>query len=72
MVFAHDTEVALAAAAALVNTAPDADDPEELATVADLDAFVTSWGWSGRHCRSAEELAADYTANGAMHELAAA
>ncbi|WP_420122765.1 CGNR zinc finger domain-containing protein [Nakamurella sp.] len=58
MVFAHDTEVALAAAAALVNTAPGDDDPEELATIADLDAFVTSWGWSGRHCRSAEELAA--------------
>ena len=58
MVFAHDTEVALAAAAALVNTAPGGDDPEELATVADLDAFVTSWGWSGRHCRSAEELTA--------------
>lgn len=58
MVFAHDTEVALAAAAALVNTAPGLTDPEELVTVADLDAFVTGWGWTGRHCRSEDELEA--------------
>lgn len=58
MVFAHDTEVALAAAAALVNTAPGLTDPEELVTIADLDAFVAAWGWTGRHCRSEDELAA--------------
>ena len=46
MVFAHDTEVALAAAAALVNTAPSATDEEELAGVEDLDRFVTGWGWT--------------------------
>lgn len=56
MVFAHDTEVALAAAAALVNTAPGPTDAEELVTVADLDAFVAEWGWTGRHCRSEDEL----------------
>lgn len=58
MVFAHDTEVALAAAAALVNTAPGPTDPDELGTVAELDAFVAEWGWSGRHCRSKDELTA--------------
>ena len=44
MVFAHDTEVALAAAAALVNT--DGDD-EGLPDIAALDHFVTTWGWTG-------------------------
>ena len=45
MLFAHDTEVALAAAAALVNTAqPGAD---ELADVPSLSAFVQAWGWTG-------------------------
>ncbi len=58
MVFAHDTEVALAAAAALVNTAPSATDEEELAGVEDLDRFVTGWGWTGRHCRDQAELQA--------------
>lgn len=58
MVFAHDTEVALAAAAALVNTAPGPADPEELTTIADLDAFVAEWGWTGRHCRNEDELQA--------------
>jgi predicted RNA-binding Zn ribbon-like protein len=58
MVFTHDTEVALAAAAALVNTAPGVSDPEELSTVQDLDAFVARWGWSGRHNHSDDELAA--------------
>jgi len=50
LLFAHDTEVALAAAAALVNTAEEAT----LETVADLDAFVDSWGWTGsrRHTRA--------------------
>ena len=58
MVFAHDTEVALAAAAALVNTAPGVSDPEELRTVQDLDAFVARWGWTGRHNHSDDELEA--------------
>jgi predicted RNA-binding Zn ribbon-like protein len=58
MVFAHDTEVALAAAAALVNTAPGRTDPEELRTVEDLDAFVAEWGWTGRHSRGEDELVA--------------
>ncbi len=50
MLFAHDTEVALAAAAALVNTETDGG----LESVADLDRFVAEWGWTGsrRHTRA--------------------
>ena len=40
MLFAHDTEVALTGAAALVNTVRG-DDGDELSDVAALDAFVT-------------------------------
>ena len=54
MIFAHDTEVALAAAAALVNTADG--DTELLPDVAALDAFVASWGWTGRLEHSDAEL----------------
>ncbi|TAM92032.1 MAG: zf-CGNR multi-domain protein [Jatrophihabitans sp.] len=54
MLFAHDTEVALEAAAALVNT--DATDGEQLRTVADLDAFVAGWGWTGSRRRGRAEL----------------
>lgn len=53
--FTHDTELALASAAALVNTAHDGD---SLTTVEDLDAFVRTWQWSGSHTGDAEELAA--------------
>jgi predicted RNA-binding Zn ribbon-like protein len=50
LLFAHDTEVALAAAAALVNTEPEGT----LQTVDDLDRFVATWGWTGsrRHTRA--------------------
>lgn len=53
MLFAHDTELALQAAAALVNTDADAD---ELTTVAALDEFVREWGWTGSRCRNRAEL----------------
>jgi predicted RNA-binding Zn ribbon-like protein len=54
VLFAHDTEVALQAAAALVNTL-DGDD-ELLPDVAALDDFVTTWGWTGDRTRTAAEL----------------
>lgn len=54
MLFAHDTEVALAAAAALVNT--DQDDEDGLADVAALDDFVGTWGWTGQRRRDVAEL----------------
>lgn len=45
MVLAHDTEVGLSAAAALVNT--EQPDTDELADVGALDRFVAGWGWTG-------------------------
>jgi predicted RNA-binding Zn ribbon-like protein len=52
MVFAHDTEVALAGAAALVNTA--GRDEELLPDLAALDEFVR--GWTGRREHTRAEL----------------
>jgi predicted RNA-binding Zn ribbon-like protein len=54
VLFAHDTEVALAAAAALVNT--DQDDRDELPDTDALDEFVRSWGWTGERKRTQAEL----------------
>jgi predicted RNA-binding Zn ribbon-like protein len=53
VLFAHDTEVALTAAAALVNTGRGT---EQLAGVADLDRFVTEWGWTGSRTHDQAEL----------------
>lgn len=50
MVFAHDTEVALGAAAALVNT--------ELTDLSALDAFVQEQRWTGSRTRDDAELGA--------------
>ncbi|MDQ2876069.1 MAG: CGNR zinc finger domain-containing protein [Actinomycetota bacterium] len=54
MIFAHDTEVALAAAAALVNTGRG--DEERLPDLAALDRFVADWGWTGTRARDRAEL----------------
>jgi predicted RNA-binding Zn ribbon-like protein len=54
VLFAHDTEVALNAAAALVNTGRQAED--ELPDLAALDAFVAQWEWTGSRRRTAAEL----------------
>ena len=54
LVFAHDTEVALLAAAALVNT--DQADGDGLADLAMLDAFVDEWGWTGSRRHNRREL----------------
>ena len=56
MLFAHDTEVALSGAAALVNTGHGPDDG--LPDPAALDAFVERWGWTGSRQGDAAELAA--------------
>jgi predicted RNA-binding Zn ribbon-like protein len=53
MLFAHDTEVALRAAAALVNT--DQED-DELPDVKALDRFVATWGWTGSRRGDKAEL----------------
>ena len=54
MLFAHDTEVALTAAAALVNT----ESAGALETLAELDAFVAEWGWTGSRRHTQAELEA--------------
>ncbi|MGB3763260.1 MAG: CGNR zinc finger domain-containing protein [Ornithinimicrobium sp.] len=53
MVFAHDTEEALIAAAGLVNTAVE---PDTLLTTQDLEAFYVEAGWKGHHAGDAAEL----------------
>ncbi|MDQ2849644.1 MAG: CGNR zinc finger domain-containing protein [Actinomycetota bacterium] len=55
MLFTHDTEVALAAAAGWVNTSGDL---EHLPDVAALDAFVAAWGWTGSRTHDEAELSA--------------
>jgi predicted RNA-binding Zn ribbon-like protein len=54
MVFAHDTEVALSAAAALVNTSDRG--VEHLPDLAALDKFFETYGWTGRRARTQAEL----------------
>jgi predicted RNA-binding Zn ribbon-like protein len=54
VLFAHDTEVALAAAAALVNTADG--DEEKLPDPDALAEFLATYGWTGRHERTVAEL----------------
>ncbi|BCJ59903.1 CGNR zinc finger domain-containing protein [Micromonospora endophytica] len=56
MLFAHDTECALTAAAALVNT--DGREGEGLPDVAALDAFFAAHSYSGRHEHTKTELQA--------------
>jgi len=54
MAFAHDTELGLNAAVALINTADG--DHEGLPDVAALDAFFHTYGWTGRHEHTEAEL----------------
>lgn len=54
MLFAHDTEVALSAAAALVNT--EQPDGDVLIDVAALDEFLVLWSWSGTRNGDEREL----------------
>ncbi len=60
MAFAHDTEDALVAAVALVNTTGSADgvDPDTLPDVEALDVFLRAHRFTGRHERSEAELRA--------------
>ncbi|MFE9654127.1 CGNR zinc finger domain-containing protein [Micromonospora sp. NPDC006431] len=54
MLFAHDTECGLVAAAGLVNTA--GPDREGLPDVPALDEFIAAHGWTGRHEHTDAEL----------------
>jgi hypothetical protein len=55
MLFAHDTEVALAAATALVNTAADGE--ERLPDPSSLVEFLDTWEFTGSRTGDAAELA---------------
>jgi predicted RNA-binding Zn ribbon-like protein len=67
VLFAHDTDVALAAAAALVNT--EQPDGDALADVAGLDAFVREWGWTGSRRHDAAELEQVRALRSRLHRL---
>lgn len=60
VIFAHDTEMALGSAAALVNTARDdiGKPAELLPDQAALDAFLVTWQWSGSRTHDEAELQA--------------
>ena len=55
MVFAHDTELSLQAAVALVNSAGQ---PDTLTSLDDLEEFWTRFGYTGRHDGDEAELSA--------------
>ena len=57
MIFAHDTELALQYAAALVNTRPTSSSPEALTSVEDLLLHLREWdGWTGRMPQTPADL----------------
>ena len=58
MVFAPDTEMSIAAAVELVNTARRRDGHDAMATVDDVGEFYRRWGYTVRHDGDADELAA--------------
>ena len=59
MTFAHDTEIALAAAAALINTDPGTGSGEDtLRTREDLVSFLDEVGWFGGRAGDDAELSA--------------
>ncbi len=54
MLFTDDTDAALQAAVALVNSADEPGEP--LGSVDDLSAFLTAWSYTGRHDATPAEL----------------
>ena len=66
MVFAHDTEVALQAAAALANSGLE---PDTLESLDDLDAFFGAYDYTGRRDRDEAELDGLRAIRPALYEL---
>src|SRR5918998_1878254 len=66
MLFAHDTVASLRAAVDLVNSG---EEPDTLTGVADLDAFFTEHGYTGRHDGDEAELAALRALRPVLREL---
>lgn len=67
MLFAHDTDLALAATAALINTGRDGDDT--MTSVADLVDFLDTQGYSGRRDGDDAELDAVRKLRGRLDAL---
>jgi predicted RNA-binding Zn ribbon-like protein len=66
MTFTPDTELALRAAVALVNSAGE---PDTLTSVRELDAYVRRFQYTGRHDRTREELDAVRALRPRLREL---
>jgi predicted RNA-binding Zn ribbon-like protein len=66
VILTDDTEVGLKAAVSLVNSA---EEPETLGTVADLEAWFTGWGYTGRHDGDDAELRAVHALRPVLREL---
>jgi predicted RNA-binding Zn ribbon-like protein len=66
VVFAHDTNAALVAAVALVNSA---EPPDTLTTRAELDAFYTAHRYTGSRIHDDAELAAVRALRGPLRDL---
>ncbi|WP_345519441.1 CGNR zinc finger domain-containing protein [Nocardioides conyzicola] len=66
MVFAHDTEVSLQAAALLANSGLE---PDTMSTVAELDAFYAEFGYTGRRDGDRAELDRVRAVRPALYEL---
>ena len=67
MLFSHDTELTLRAAAILVNT--NRDDAEHLADQPALDKYLNYFGWTGRRDHDAAELAAVHALRGRLGQI---
>ena len=66
MIFAHDTELSLLAAVALVNSA---EPPDTLTSLAELEDFWARFGYTGRHDRDEAELAGVQALRPRLREL---
>jgi len=71
MVFIHDTEMSLRAAAALVNTLPDTDTAgqDRLQSQDDLAAYLAEFSYTGAFRRDETELAAVRANRARLHAL---
>ena len=67
MLFTDDTDAALQAAVALVNSTDEPGQP--LGSVDDLSAFLVSWSYTGRHDATPDELDAVRRLRPALREL---
>jgi predicted RNA-binding Zn ribbon-like protein len=67
MLFTNDTDAALQAAVALVNSTDEPGDP--LGSVDDLSAFLAGWSYTGRHDATPDELEAVRRLRPALKQL---